>query len=583
MLAKVQKIFALTRSGTYGLIKSICITIFVNMSLMFPALLMITVINNIFISLQKNQSYNISPLLYILIALLLFIILYILHWIQYKILYIETYTETANRRINLAEKLRKLPISFFGKKDLSDLTSTIMSDCSTLEQAFSHYIPQLFATCISTFILSISLICFNWKLGIAMTWVIPVSTLLILCSRWLQEKFGEKNIQSKRLVTENIQEILETIKDIKSCNRQILTINKLKDNVNKSEKSALRSELITGLFVTSSQAFLKLGIITTVIVGIHLYITNQITLFYFLIFIIIASRIYDPLNICFMNLAAIFHAFLRINRMKEIENYKTQTGSYEYSLSGYDITFSHVKFSYPDMGTILDDISFTAKQGEVTALVGPSGGGKSTAVKLAARFWDVTEGSITLGGVNISKIDPESLLQNYSIVFQDVILFHDTIMENIRLGRRNASDQEVLEAAKAAQCDKFVMKFPSGYNTIIGENGSTLSGGERQRISIARAILKNAPIVLLDEATASLDVENETAIQEALSKLIKNKTVIIIAHRMRTVMNTDKVIVLANGKIIEEGKPSELMKQSTFFRYMVNLQNENIQWELNKK
>ena len=459
----------------------------------------------------------------------------------------------------------------------------MMSDCSSLEQTFSHFIPQMWGTILSTILITIGLLTMDWRMGLAVLWVVPLAFLLVLGSRWIQDKFGTRNFLAKRAATDALQELLETVKDIKACNQKKKYLNGLNEKMDFAEKATIRSELITGTFVTSAQAFLKLGLATTVLAGITFLVDGSLDFTMFLIFLIAASRLYDPVSTMFTHMAAVFNSQIKIKRMQEIENQPIQTGVRDCTLQNYDIVFEHVKFAYHKDEGVLEDISFTAKQGEVTALVGPSGGGKSTAAKLAARFWDIERGKITLGGIDVSTVEPETLLQNYAIVFQDVVLFRDTVMENIRLGRRNATDEEVLAAAKAAQCDEFVQNLPEGYQTIIGENGATLSGGERQRISIARALLKDAPVILLDEATASLDVENETAVQRALSDLVQNKTVLIIAHRMRTVMGADKVVVLAGGKVEEMGQPVDLMKQNGLFRHMVELQTESQNWKLSNK
>lgn len=580
MIAKIQKIFVLTERGAKDLVRATLLTVAANLSLMLPVGLIIMVLKYIIKGIESGSNNIADTIGYTAIALLLVAIIYIVHRLQYKSLYVATYTESANRRIGLAEKLRELPLSFFGQRDLSDLTSTIMSDCSSLEQAFSHFIPQLFGTIISTILIAIGLLSMDWRMGLAVLWVIPLSALLVVGSKWLQDKSGTQSILAKRASTDGLQELLDTIKDMKACNQKENFMRSLFDKFNHAEKVAIHSELVTGVFVSSAQAFLKIGVATTVLVGLNLLIAGELSLTVFLIFLIVAAQLYDPLNICFMNLAATFNAKLQIERMRSIEEQPVQTGSKHYNPKGYDIRFEHVRFAYNGNDGVLEDVSFTAKQGEVTALVGPSGGGKSTAAKLAARFWDVNDGKITLGGIDVSTVEPEALLENFAIVFQDVVLFHDTVMENIRLGRRSASDEEVIAAAKAAQCDEFVQKMQQGYQTVIGENGSTLSGGERQRISIARALLKDAPVILLDEATASLDVENETAVQKALSGLIRNKTVLIIAHRMRTVMGADKVVVLSEGKVTETGTPDELLHKGGTFRRMVELQTETQNWVL---
>ena len=420
----------------------------------------------------------------------------------------------------------------------------------------------------------------NWRMALSVLWVLPAAVLLTAGSKKLQDLCGTKNILAKRAVADNIQECLETIRDIKACSRQEEYLKGLDGKLEYAERCAIRSELATGVFVCSAQAFLRIGLATTVLAGAGLLIRGELSFLYFLGFLFAAARLYDPLGLVLQNIAATFNAKLQINRMRAILEQPVQTGAETCEPENYDIVFDHVKFAYRENEGVLDDVSFTAKQGEVTALVGPSGGGKSTACKLAARFWDIQGGTITLGGIDISKVDPEVLLKHYSFVFQDVVLFRDTILENIRLGRRGATDEEVYAAAKAARCDEFIRQLPEGYQTMVGENGSTLSGGERQRISIARALLKDAPVILLDEATASLDVENETEVQEAISRLVKNKTVLIIAHRMRTVTGADKIIVLSDGRVAEQGRPEELYGKNGIYTHMVKLQTESQSWAL---
>lgn len=580
MISRIEHLFALSHQGAKDFVKAVLLTVVCNISLMLPVGVIMAVIQYMLAAIPNGENTGAKILYYTGVAAVILVVLFVLHYIQYAALYLSVYKESANRRIALAETLRKLPLSFFGKRDLSDLTATMIADCSSLDQMFSHYIPVLFAAVISTTIVGISMFCFNPKMALAVLWVVPAALLLTICSKKLQDTYGTKNILAKRAVTDYIQEGLETNRDLKACNQQEVYLKELEQKTAAAEKSAIRSELAAGTFVSSAQAFLRIGMATTVLAGADLYVRGELTLLYFLGFLFAAARIYDPLSIVLMNMAATFNAKLQINRMRAIQEEPVQTGTEDFKPNGFDISFEHVDFSYRDGEGVLSDVTFTARQGEVTALVGPSGGGKSTAAKLSARFWDVNKGKIKLGGRDISEIDPEALLKYYAIVFQDVVLFRDTIMENIRLGRKGATDEEVIEAAKAAQCDEFIMRLTDGYETVIGENGSTLSGGERQRISIARALLKDAPVVLLDEATASLDVENESAVQDALSRLIRKKTVLIIAHRMRTVASADKVVVLENGRIVQQGAPEELLKQKGMYRHMVELQNKSMAWKL---
>lgn len=573
------KKFALSEKGAKYLKKGILYTTILDFSLMLPIALFV-----LFLSQYIPDSHIIPIKLnligFIALILIVLAIIYILKFKQYNLVFNATYEESEGRRINLAEKLRKLPMSFFEKKDLSDLTTTIMGDCTDLEHAFSHAVPELAGSLISLIIIAIGMLFFNLPLSIALLWVIPVSFLIIFISKSFQEKSTEKIIEKRRIGTDGIQESIETIKELKAYNYKDDYLKGLNKKIKNIESSLLKGELITGATVISGQMILKLGIVSVMIVGSGLLISGQISLLMFIIYLIAAAFIYLPIQGSLEYLAEIFSSKVKINRMRKIEDQVVQNGSIEYSNNGYDITFEDVSFNYKENKDVLKNINFTAKQGEVTALIGPSGGGKSTISKLAARFWDVDKGKITLGGVDIKTIDPEALLKNYAIVFQDVVLFNNTVKENIKIGAREATDEEIYKAAKLARCDEFVNNLPEGYDTLIGENGSLLSGGERQRISIARALLKDAPIILLDEATASLDVENESEIQKALSELINNKTVIVIAHRMRTISNADKIIVLKDGKIIEEGSPQELTELNGLYKKMVDIQNKTGKWTI---
>jgi len=577
MLEIIKKRFALSTKGAKDFCKGVLFTTLLDISLMLPAVY-------VFLFLEDYLRPVLDPSLsilhgvgyYILLGIAFIIVMYIIAVIQYRSTYTTVYDESANRRISLAEKLRKLPLAFFGEKNLSDLTATIMDDCTDLEHTFSHAVPQLLASLISLFLIAIGMFFYNWQLTLALFWVVPLAMAFILLSKRKIHKDFQGSYLEKRTVSEQIQEGLETIQEIKSYNQEKDYLKTLDAKIDQYEKQQTRGELMTGVLVNGSQSFLKLGLASVIIVGANLLAAGTVDLFTYLIFMVIGSRIFGPVNEVMNNLAALFYLDVRINRMNEMEALPIQQGNTDINNIGYNIEFDHVDFSYESGKQVLKDVSFTAKQGKITALVGPSGSGKSTAAKLAARFWDIQSGKILLGGQDISKIEPETLLKNYSVVFQDVVLFNASIMDNIRIGKRNATDEEVMRAARLAQCDDFVSKMPLSYNTIIGENGETLSGGERQRVSIARALLKDAPIVLLDEATASLDVENETKIQAGISKLVRNKTVLIIAHRMRTVANADKIVVLENGHVAESGSPESLKNKKGIFARMVNRQTLNV-------
>lgn len=568
MIGKLMRRYALTRQGAIDFIKCTAITTLQNIMLMVPVALMYylaaDLING---AVPVNHRYT-----YITGCVIILVVFGVVFFVQYNSSFFSTYRESEHRRINIAEKLRTLPLSFFGKKDLADLTSTILGDCTVLEHNFSHVMPQFFGAMISTVLIAISLFFFDWRMALAALWVLPIALIIVGCSGNVQRGISRRKRNVAIAQADGLQEYLETIKDLKSYNAEESYLDGLKGKITALEKESFKAELGTAVFVVSASCILRFGIGTVALVGSVLLCSGKLDVLTFLMFILVVSRIYEPMQGTLMNLAAVIAQDVNVERMNEITDYPVQKGSDELDVKSYDIEFSNVSFSYDKNEKVLCDISFTAKQGEVTALIGSSGGGKSTVSKLAARFWDVDGGSIRLGGKDISQVDPEKLLSAYSIVFQDVILFDNTIMENIRIGRKGATDEEVMQAAREAQCNEFIGRLPDGYQTVIGENGSALSGGERQRISIARALLKDAPVVLLDEATASLDAENETYIQKAISRLIKNKTVIIIAHRMRTVSGADKIVVIDGGHVAETGKPSELIKKNGIYAKMVRLQ-----------
>lgn len=575
MIEKLKHKYALSDKGAKAMIQAFVSVTISNLVLMFPVGLLYVLSSYLLEgSLPKDKVTFFT--VGVIAALVL---IAVTTYIQYNATFLSTYVESGVRRRMLAEKLRKLPLSFFGKKDLSDLTNTIMADCALIETGSSHWIPELVGAFGSTTIIIISLLFFDWRMALAAIWVMPIAFIIVLSSKNVMGKVHAKSMEYKLSCLDGIQEGLETIRDLRSNNMTDSYMVGLNKKIKAVEDHSIVAEFANAAFVCSAQMILKLGIGTVAVTGSILLTKGEISVLTFFMFLLVVTRMYEPLQVALQNLAAIISLNTNCARMDEILSHEEQTGRENMNNKGYDIAFEHVAFSYKDGEQVLQDVSFLAKQGEVTALIGPSGGGKTTVSRLAARFWDNNKGTITVGGMNVSEIDPEQLLSLYSIVFQNVTLFNNTIMENIRIGKKDATDEEVMEAARLANCIDFVEKLPDQWNTMIGENGSELSGGERQRISIARAFLKDAPIILMDEATASLDVDNESAIQESISKLIQNKTVLIIAHRMRTVDGVDKIVVLKDGTVAEQGTPEQLKQQNGIYKHMVDLQLQSEQWK----
>lgn len=570
MVQMLKHKYALSDKGAKDMIKAFFAVTLANLALMLPVGLLYVLTSYLLDGDLPKEKIG-----FFAAGIILSLILIILTTIfQYRSTFLSTYIESGVRRRGLAEKLRKLPLSYFGKKDLSDLTNTIMSDCALIETGSSHWIPELVGSFISSAIIVISLFAFNWKMALAAVWVMPVAFLIVFFARRVMDSLNQKSLAYKLDCLDGIQEGLETVRDLRSNNMADTYMTGLNKKIKAVEKHSLVSEFVTAVFVSSAQMILKFGIGTVAVVGSALLIKDEISVVTFFMFLLVVTRMYDPLQIALQNFAAIISLDTNCRRMDEILSHPEQTGRETLDNNGYDIEFSNVAFSYNDGEQVLKDVTFTAKQGEVTALIGPSGGGKTTVSRMATRFWDYNKGKIMVGGMEVAQIDPEKLMSLYSIVFQDVILFNNTIMENIRIGKKDATDEEVMQAARLAYCEEFVEKLPNKWNTMVGENGSELSGGERQRISIARAFLKDAPIILMDEATASLDVDNESLIQESISNLIQNKTVLIIAHRMRTVDGADKIVVLKDGVVAEQGSPAALKKQNGIYHHMMELQLE---------
>ena len=576
--AKFQRKYALTGQGVENVKKGTFWTVIVNLVVMGGVSILYLVMSGLMTALTGGAS--LPSALPVLAGLGIFVLLsFLTHLQQYKATYGLVYREVKATRLRLAERLRKLPLGYFGKRDLADLTETLMGDVNRMEHVWSHVLGYLYGSYISTAVIAVCLLWYDWRLMIACLWGVPVAFVLLSGSRKSTERQAEQTKEAAVRVSDGMQEALENVREIRAANQEERYLTGLYRKIDDHERVMVRGELVTGLFVNGASVIMRLGVATTILVGAQLILAGQIDFMLLFLFLMVITRIYAPFDQSLALIAELFVSQVSADRMNGLFDTPIAEGTETFCPKGYDIVFDHVDFAY-DKEAVLQDVSFTAREGEITALVGPSGSGKSTCARLAARLWDVTGGSIRVGGVDIATVDPEMLLSDYSMVFQEVVLFDDTVMENIRLGKRGASDAEVIAAAKAANCQEFVSKLPQGYQTPIGENGAKLSGGERQRISIARALLKDAPIVLLDEATASLDVENETKVQEALSRLLTGKTVLVIAHRMRTVAAADHIVVLKEGKVAQQGTPKELMAQGGLYRRMVELQSESARWNL---
>ena len=581
MWRRIQDAFALTDQGMKDFIRGAGFCALANLMLMLPIVVLYFAASD-FIRYLDDPSVGLPGMaLYAAGIVATLVVMFVTQMWEYRATYSAVYQESARKRIAIAERLRLLPLSFFGRRDLSDLTSVIMKDCSDQERLFSHTMPQIFGMGASTLVFAVMMFAFDWRLAASALWPIPVALVALLLTARVQKSHTAKKNAASLSFVDGLQEYLECHREIRSLNKVSAFQGELDRCIDCFEREKIDAELAMGVAVCSAQGFLRLGIASVIVVGTMLLVAGQIDFLVFFVYLLAVTRVYDPINVILQAIAELMDMSLSLERMRAIENEAIQTGRTSFEPQGYDVVFDDVGFSYADGEDVLDSVSFKAREGQVTALVGASGSGKSTAVKLASRFWDVSSGAVFVGGVDVSTVDPETLLSSFSEVFQDVVLFDDTVRENIRLGKKDATDEEVLAAAKAARCDEFVERLPNGYDTMIGENGSRLSGGERQRISIARALLKDAPIVLLDEATASLDVENETQVQAALSELLQDKTVLVIAHRMRTVDNADKIVVLEDGRVVEQGSPTELReKPEGRYRRMLELQRESAAWTL---
>ena len=574
-----QRKYALTDQGVKNAKKGAFWTVIVNLVVMDGMGILYLLMYGLMGTLTDGAPLP-GPALFLGLVIAFVILSFVTHLQQYHATYGLVYNEVKSTRLSLAERLRKLPLGYFGKRDLADLTETLMGDVNRMEHVWSHVLGYLYGAYISTAIIAVCLLVYDWRLTIACLWGVPVAFGLLFGTRKISARASERTKQAAIRVSDGIQEALENVREIRATNQEVRYLAGLNQKIDDHEKVTIQGELGTGIFVNAASVIMRLGVATTILAGASLILSGQIDFMLLFLFLLVITRVYAPFDQSLALIAELFVSQVSADRMNEIYNTPTAEGVERFQPKGHDIVFDHVGFAY-DKKKVLDGVSFTAREGEVTALVGPSGSGKSTCARLAARLWDVTEGTIRVGGVDISTVDPEALLTDYSMVFQDVVLFDDTVMENIRLGKRGATDEEVRASAEAANCGEFIRRLPQGYDTPIGENGAKLSGGERQRISIARALLKNAPIVLLDEATASLDVENETKVQGALSRLLAGKTVLVIAHRMRTVAGADHIVVLENGHVAEQGTPAELMERGGLYRRMVELQSESARWKLN--
>ena len=576
-----QRKYALTDQGVKNTKKGAFWTVIVNLVVMGGMGILYLLMYGLMGTLTDGAPLP-GPALFLGLVIAFVILSFVTHLQQYHATYGLVYNEVKSTRLSLAERLRKLPLGYFGKRDLADLTETLMGDVNRMEHVWSHVLGYLYGAYISTAIIAVCLLVYDWRLTIACLWGVPVAFGLLFGTRKISARASERTKQAAIRVSDGIQEALENVREIRATNQEVRYLAGLNQKIDDHEKVTIQGELGTGIFVNAASVIMRLGVATTILAGASLILSGQIDFMLLFLFLLVITRVYAPFDQSLALIAEMFVSQVSADRMNEIYDTPIAEGTERFQPKGHDIVFDHVGFAY-DKKKVLDGVSFTAREGEVTALVGPSGSGKSTCARLAARLWDVTEGSIKVGGVDISTVDPEALLTDYSMVFQDVVLFDDTVMENIRLGKRGATDEEVRAAAEAANCGEFIRRLPQGYDTPIGENGAKLSGGERQRISIARALLKNAPIVLLDEATASLDVENETKVQGALSRLLAGKTVLVIAHRMRTVAGADHIVVLENGHVAEQGTPAELMERGGLYRRMVELQSESARWKLNSE
>lgn len=576
----LKRAMFLTDKGYKDLKKAIFACTITNFSMFIPAAVMMFVIMEIVKPFNQEQVSWTKLWMLFAVGIVGMVIIFFCNKNDYRKTYVASYMESRNTRIALAEHIRKLPMSLFNSKDLTELTTNMMGDVETCEHVLSHVYPQLLANGISVTFISLILALYDWRMALAVFISVPVAFGVIVASRKIQQFLGKRHANAKLEVSEQVQEYIEGIKVIKACNLDGEKAEKLKAALLKMKKLAMETELGSGVFIASAQMILQAGIGLTIFTGTTLMIHGQIQLIPLLAFLLIVTRIYGPINVELQLLPELFYHQIALKRMRTIMEYMPMEGS-DTEIQNFEIQFEQVEFGYQKKGEkTIKNITTSFPARSITALVGPSGSGKSTLSRLVTRFWDVDQGRITIGGVDIKSLDPEHLMGYMAFVFQDVVLFNDTIFNNIKIGNRDATFEEVVAAAKAARCEEFILKLPEGYDTILGENGNTLSGGERQRLSIARALLKNAPIVLLDEATASLDPESEESIQEAIGELVKGKTVIVIAHKLRTIEKAAKIIVLDQGRMVEEGTHKTLIQKHGLYHKLYTIQQESMGWSV---
>lgn len=570
----------LTSEGNKNLTHAIIICTLENLTLFLPFVVLLQMIVTLMMPLVTQTPLDTNHLwMLFAFGILSALLFFIVYRIEYRKTYTAAYNESMATRVEVAERMRKLPLSFFNQRNLADLTTNLMSNCFTIEHVMSHVVPQMIGYTLSSTIACIMLAVYDWRMALAIFCVLPLAAFIVFVGKKLEEGLSQQHIKAKLAVSDQVQEYLEGIKVIKAFGLSEQKFRHLDSSLKNMMKAAIKFEFLAGMFVTGSTILLQTGIGIVILVGVTLVSNGTLNIFAFLTFILISTRIYAPIIALMTLLPEFFHFLQSLKSMQKLRRTEPMNGRTDIDLTNFDISLNDVTFAYNQVD-VIKHATITIPANKVTAFVGPSGSGKTTLSRLIGRFWDVKSGSIIIGNQTIRDIDPDKLMSYMSFVFQDVILFNDTIFNNIRVGNENATAEQVYDAARKARCDEFIMRLPQGYDTVLSENGGTLSGGERQRISIARALLKNAPIILLDEATASIDPQNEVLIQQAISELIYNRTVIVIAHRLRTIANADKIIVLDHGHIVEQGNFDSLMAQSGLFYKLYTIQQQNQGWNV---